>query len=224
MGSLPDGYGGADCVLRRSIPMDWRLAVDVVALAQSPTLEELLLGPTRCSAEDTEAINKDVHRSGRRELGVADQEAEAHRTAVRQILHGWCAFKPAIGYVQGLNIIAAAVLLHCNNVEHSAFSVLVLLVSRLPSDFYGERLRGCVAEVGALVRLFRASSRLTHHMNAHACTCVHMRELACTCVHVRAHACTCNQQSAYLTEAGVDIPPLRVTPIADCICADCMPH
>ena len=63
--------------------------------------------------EDAQLLDMDVHRAGRKELGIADEAATAHRAALRRVLRCWCAARPHIGYVQGINCIAAALLVMC---------------------------------------------------------------------------------------------------------------
>ena len=63
--------------------------------------------------EDAQLLEMDLHRAGRQELGVSDEAAPEHRAALRRVLRCWCAARPHIGYVQGINCIAAALLVMC---------------------------------------------------------------------------------------------------------------
>ena len=112
------------------------------------------------SIAEAEAIDADLHRAGRQELGISDEDANAHRQSLRQVLRAWCVLRPTIGYVQAMNQIAAAALVLCDHDEFRALSLFIRCLDALPSDFFGRgqvgvspALAGCVAEVSALVRL-----------------------------------------------------------------------
>ena len=104
--------------------------------------------------DDAEMIEKDLHRAGRQELGIADEDAEAHREALRRVLQSWCTLRPEVGYVQGLNCIAAALLVICDHAEDEAVTLLVMLVDRLPADWYLESLLGGRVEVEATLWVY----------------------------------------------------------------------
>ena len=63
--------------------------------------------------EDAQLLEMDLHRAGRHELGISDEAAPSHRSSLRRVLNCWCAARPHIGYVQGINCIAAALLVMC---------------------------------------------------------------------------------------------------------------
>ena len=71
--------------------------------------------------------------------------------ALRRVLNCWCAARPHIGYVQGINCIAAALLVMCEHSEDEAAVLLQLLVERLPADWYLDQLKGGRVESGALL-------------------------------------------------------------------------
>ena len=75
-----------------------------------PALNYAALSSQPPSEADAEIIGKDVHRAGRQELGIANEDARPHREALRRVLHAWCALRPEIGYCQAMNQIAAALL------------------------------------------------------------------------------------------------------------------
>ncbi|KAL1519242.1 hypothetical protein AB1Y20_003501 [Prymnesium parvum] len=110
----------------------------------------------RVRAEDAESIELDLHRAGREELGVSAESAASHRQSLRRVLHGWCEAHPHVGYVQGLNCIAAAALVLLDHREDDACALLDLLHERLPADWYSHSLRGARVEVEALLRLYEA--------------------------------------------------------------------
>ena len=121
--------------------------------AAAPTPSDGSRG-TVSAQDDAEMIEKDLHRAGRQELGVADEDAEAHRAALRRVLQSWCSLRPEIGYVQGLNCIAAALLVLCDHAEDEAVTLLVMLVDRLPADWYLESLMGGRVEVEATLWVY----------------------------------------------------------------------
>jgi hypothetical protein len=90
--------------------------------------------------EEADQIERDLHRSGRAELG-ADDTLELHCARLRSVLRAWCVLRPDIGYCQGLNFVAAAMLCACEQEVAPAFSLFVLLLSRLPRDFCAPRRR-----------------------------------------------------------------------------------
>eukprot|EP00966_Prymnesium_polylepis_P279424 6455502-Prymnesium_polylepis.1 len=85
----------------------------------------------------------DLHRAGRQELGVADEDADAHREALRRLLERWCVLRPELGYIQGLNCIGAALLVLCDHAEEEAIALLVMLIERLPADWSANPARRC---------------------------------------------------------------------------------
>ena len=115
---------------------------------------------------EAEEIDRDLHRAGRAELGVSDDEAADHRRALRRVLRAWCILRPEIGYAQAMNQVAAAALVMCDHSETKALLLFVKLLRSLPPDFYGRggdgaaALAGCSAEVRTLVLL--ADERLPH--------------------------------------------------------------
>ena len=86
------------------------------SLARRALAERTFVRPLDAPApmgEDAQLLEMDLHRAGRQELGVSDEAAPVHRAALRRVLRCWCAARPHIGYVQGINCIAAALLVMC---------------------------------------------------------------------------------------------------------------
>ena len=133
-------------------------ASDLLELAQRALSQNMVLPSAHVepTGEDARLIEMDLHRAGRQELGVADEDAEAHRAALRRVLCTWCAVRPQIGYVQGLNCIAAALLVLTDHAVEEASVLLLLLVDRLPADWYIDKLKGGRVECGALLLSFQA--------------------------------------------------------------------
>ena len=86
------------------------------SLARRALAERTFVRPSDAPAplgEDAQLLEMDLHRAGRQELGISDEAAPSHRAALRRVLNCWCAARPHIGYVQGINCIAAALLVMC---------------------------------------------------------------------------------------------------------------
>ena len=116
----------------------------------------LPVGASAPPAADVEAIEKDLLRAGRKELGVSDADAEAHRAALRRCLLAWCVLRPDVGYVQSMAAIMATLLVGCDHDEQAASSLFAQLLARLPADYYSAALHGARCEAEALVRLHAA--------------------------------------------------------------------
>ena len=123
-----------------SIDVDESALVAALATSGSPTLEAV------------EQIDKDLHRAGRKELGVADEDATAHRTALRRLLFAWCILSEPHGwhYCQAMSLIGAGLLVSTAHNVEEAFVLFVRLMNSLPARFFDERLEGARVEVRAL--------------------------------------------------------------------------
>ena len=93
------------------------------------------------SADDAEQIEKDLHRSGRLELGVTDDEVEAHYASLRRILHAWCHasngnYSQAMGRI-GMTLVVTA---GPSNPE-GAFLSFAWLMRSLPPTYYDNEYR-----------------------------------------------------------------------------------
>ena len=124
------------------------------SLARRALAERTFVRPSDAPAplgEDAQLLEMDLHRAGRQELGISDEAAPSHRAALWRVLNCWCAARPHIGYVQGINCIAAALLVMCEHSEDEAAVLLQLLVERLPADWYLDQLKGGRVESGALL-------------------------------------------------------------------------
>lgn len=144
----------------------WQLLLDVPAKRQAfdPRYYELLTASADWDRDQSLAhvdaqIRKDVDRTW-----------PSHRTldhaALHRVLRAYARHVPAVGYCQGLNAVAASLLLLMH--EEVAFWSLVQLLERwcgVPDDWYGETLWRCYAEQELLRgfvnrRLPRLSKRL----------------------------------------------------------------
>jgi len=137
-----------------------KAAADVVP--DLPPFEVLELAVTQgelLQRSDKHQIQMDLHRSQVPGLAIEDAERAAHLEALERILHAWCALRPELGYVQGMNFTAAVMLAVCNNVAES-FTLFTALITRLPAYFYDEALSGFQVEVEALLLLLEDKSTL----------------------------------------------------------------
>ncbi|KAL1522771.1 hypothetical protein AB1Y20_017743 [Prymnesium parvum] len=114
---------------------DWPLPASV------PSLAHLL---ARGAPRDAEDIEKDLHRVGRKQLGVEDADAEAYQDSLRQVLHAWCWCSR--GYAQSMSHVAASLVAAAPNVD-GAFCSFAWLMLSLPSNFFDDGHR---VEVRAL--------------------------------------------------------------------------
>jgi len=131
--------------IARHYVKDWLQAAGEIGLADGAH------GSRIASPEDQAQIEMDLHRCGREELGVSDEDAASHRAGLRRVLLSFCADRP---YCQALSHVAAALLVLTSGDEADALKLLALLATTLAPDFYGAPdLVGARAEIGALVIL-----------------------------------------------------------------------
>jgi hypothetical protein len=104
-----------------------------------------------CSAAIA-SIDLDIARTWPRHRSMDDEA----RAALRRVLVALALTEPEVGYCQGLNEVAATLLLLAAS-EAEAFGMLVhLLRVALPRDWYGETLGGSIAEGRVLALLLDA--------------------------------------------------------------------
>jgi hypothetical protein len=99
---------------------------------------------------DADQIEKDLHRAGRLELGVADDDLEAHLTALRRVLRAWCHASNGQGYSQAMSRIAASLLVAADNDAEMAFLSFAWLMRTLPGDYYEGSTTGYRVDVRAM--------------------------------------------------------------------------
>ena len=85
---------------------------------------------------DADQIERDLHRAGRIELGVADADVDDHYAALRRVLRAWCWAAPAQGYSQAMSRIAATLLVSAGNDAEKAFLSFAWLMRSLPGGYY----------------------------------------------------------------------------------------
>ena len=109
-------------------------------------------------ATDAQASSQaDVQAISELILKDADRTWPRHKllntTSLHRVLLAFARHEAATGYCQGLNQVAACLLLVNGGDEEAAFWCLVSLVERLPSHLWSETLRGCRVEQAVLTAL-----------------------------------------------------------------------
>ena len=111
--------------------------------------------PETFNWEYTELIHRVVERAG---------PVEAYRGSIARVLEAYCGRNSTIGYCQGLNFVAAWLLLFMD--ENSAFWMLTKLVSStLLPGFYsgaktGNSLNGFYIEAGVIAKLIESDQQI----------------------------------------------------------------
>ena len=74
---------------------------------------------------------------------------------MRRVLAAFAADSPSVGYCQGLNYVAALLLLATRGDEDAAFWLLKALAERLLPDYYAPGIPGLLADVEVFAELVR---------------------------------------------------------------------
>ena len=100
-----------------------------------------------------EQIDKDINRTFPGHAVIAAPDGQA---ALRRLLRAYCAGRnPHTGYCQGMNFVAAMLLLVMRS-EQDAFWMFVLTIERLlPADYYTDGLVGVRVDSSVLVDLMQ---------------------------------------------------------------------
>ena len=85
----------------------------------------------RSPPSDAEQIEKDLHRAGRLELGVPDDDLESHYSALRRVLRAWCWASDGQGYSQAMSRLGAMLLVAADNDPKEAFTSFAWLMRSL---------------------------------------------------------------------------------------------
>ena len=115
-----------------------------------PTVPTFASLDARDLPPDADQIEKDLHRAGRLELGVADADVEAHYAALRSILRAWCWASTAgtrQSYSQAMSRVGATLLVAVENDAERAFLSFAWLMRSLPRNYYDT---GYLVDVRAL--------------------------------------------------------------------------
>jgi TBC1 domain family member 2A len=116
-------------------------------------------------------INLDVPRTF---PNCAWVQSEPGQASIRRVLLAFAHHNPRVGYCQGMNYVAALLLLALGHDEEEAFWVLASLIDDdrgiLYQDMYADGLAGCHVEMRSLGELVEAKlPRLAAHMAALRC-------------------------------------------------------
>eukprot|EP00753_Platysulcus_tardus_P022699 PLAT9915.1.p1 GENE.PLAT9915.1~~PLAT9915.1.p1 ORF type:complete len:460 (-),score=130.89 PLAT9915.1:486-1841(-) len=145
-------------LVRSGVPAE--LHGQVWRLAAARTVAQLSAPPAASSyadymaAAETEApasatdIEKDLRRTFPRNAAYGTDRGIA---TLRRLLTAYAVRNSRVGYCQGMNFIAALLLLHCE--EEAAFWLLATVVERLTIDWYVRDLSGLQADCRSFFRL-----------------------------------------------------------------------
>lgn len=113
--------------------------------------EYLTSDPKLLTSQAAQDIDKDLHRSMPSHPYYASQPKNLE--PLRNVLLAYAARNPAIGYCQGMNIVAAMLLLYLP--EEVAFWVLTSIVEEIAPDYYNKQLFGSQVDQKVFNRLVK---------------------------------------------------------------------
>ncbi|VDP80055.1 unnamed protein product [Echinostoma caproni] len=107
-------------------------------------------------------IVKDLHRTGCNEFG-----SDEDRAALKRVLLAYARWNKRVGYCQGFNMIAAAILDVMDRDEQEAFKVMVYLIDYvLPESYFAQNLQALSVDIAVFRHLLQARlPRLAHHLD-----------------------------------------------------------
>ncbi|GBF94787.1 hypothetical protein Rsub_07959 [Raphidocelis subcapitata] len=113
-------------------------------------------------------IDLDLPRTFPRNAWVSSPDGVA---ALRRVLLAYCAHNPGVGYCQGMNFLAALLLLAVEKDDERCFWLLVaLLEGILYPKTYAPNLDGCHVEMRVLGQLLATKApKLSRHLNSIGC-------------------------------------------------------
>ncbi|TPP55993.1 TBC1 domain family member 30 [Fasciola gigantica] len=108
-------------------------------------------------------IVKDLHRTGCDQFG-----SDEDRAALKRVLLAYAQWNKRVGYCQGFNMIAAAILDVMDRDEHEALKVMVYLIDYvLPESYFAQNLQALSVDIAVFRHLLLAKlPRLSHHLDA----------------------------------------------------------
>lgn len=141
--------------VRKGIPAEWRgrawfsFVGGVEKMKDNKGLYEALVNEsTDLVNENTEAIEKDLHRTFPDNVYFKEQNSSMLDT-LRRVLKCFSMFKPSIGYCQSLNFIAGLLLLFMN--EEETFWMLVIVTEKFLPGVHESNLEGLSVNQGMLM-------------------------------------------------------------------------
>lgn len=114
--------------------------------------EELVRQSLDLVTENTDAIEKDLHRTFPDNIyfkNIANDKESPMLTTLRRILKVFSIYKPSIGYCQSLNFIAGLLLIFLN--EEKTFWMLVIICERFLPGVHEHNLEGLAVNQGMLM-------------------------------------------------------------------------
>lgn len=150
----------------QGIPMCYRAAVwsecvRASDLAEPGRYQDLVAGSTTSDPQ----IALDVRRTMPSNLFFGGKGAGVEK--LQRILAAACAYNPTQGYCQGMNNIAAILLLTYTHEEDAFWTLIGIMQNILPADFYDSSMRVPQADQRVLMTLIRSGMpRLYAHFHA----------------------------------------------------------
>ncbi|TGZ57784.1 hypothetical protein CRM22_009845 [Opisthorchis felineus] len=107
-------------------------------------------------------IVKDLHRTGCEQFG-----SDEDRAALKRVLLAYARWNKRVGYCQGFNVIAAAILDVMDRDEKEAFKIMVYLIDYvLPESYFAQNLQALSVDIAVFRHLLQSKiSRLSAHLD-----------------------------------------------------------
>ncbi|GAA56953.1 TBC1 domain family member 30 [Clonorchis sinensis] len=107
-------------------------------------------------------IVKDLHRTGCEQFG-----SDEDRAALKRVLLAYARWNKRVGYCQGFNVIAAAILDVMDRDEKEAFKIMVYLIDYvLPESYFAQNLQALSVDIAVFRHLLQTKiSRLSAHLD-----------------------------------------------------------
>lgn len=143
-------------------PAVWSECVQASALVEPGRYQELAAATTPFACQ----IALDAHRTMPNNCFFGGKGPGVKK--LQHVLEAWCAYNPEQGYCQGMNNLAAILLLTYTHEEDAFWAMLGMIQHILPNDFYARSMRVPQADQRVLQSLVRAGLPKLHaHFQAH---------------------------------------------------------